>query len=87
MMIGAPRAILAVILLLVSQMAFAMPGGEPLNDDPFFSPGTNGGCPQMLIYPCINGRSRNCYLDEIVYHADGTQSCNYQCTYVNCYAT
>ena len=86
MTMSARRAILAVVLLLASQIAFAMPSGEPLNDDPFFSPGSSGGCPQMVIYPCMNGRSRNCYLDEIVFHPDGTQSCYYRCSYVNCYS-
>ncbi|MBV9494032.1 MAG: hypothetical protein JOZ54_07280 [Acidobacteria bacterium] len=78
-------AITAILCVVAaSQSVFAMPGGGPLNNDPLFSPGTTGGCPQMVIFDCVNGRSRNCYLESSDYNPDGTINCRYSCEYVHC---
>lgn len=50
------------------------------------SPGTTGGCTQMLIFDCVNGRSRNCYYNGYTDNPDGTRTCHYLCEYVLCYA-
>jgi len=76
------------VLLIVAQSSFAMPGGTPLNDDPFMSPGTSGlGCPLMLIFDCINGRSRTCYYDYPLIDGTGSITCVYRCELVLCQTT